>query len=208
MNFLLVDDHSLYTDGLKSILRSQYADSHFDTAAKYQGVLDKLSRNKFNVIFLDINLAGVNMMDKIVEVLKSNPDAKIIILSSYFTPQLMRTARSSGASAYLVKNSSKDDILYATQKVLSSDEYIVSGYRKEDSLDNYDSFKKTKLVTDREKEIINLLAKGFNNSKIAEELFISASTVHTHRKNIYKKLDLKSVQELISYAYRFNLISV
>lgn len=206
MKILIIEDHQIYANGLKEVISKKYPESEIVFASNYHEVLDSLNQNRYAVIFLDINLNGTDMMKRLETLNVNKHDAKIIILSSYFNPQLVNKAKTQGINAYLFKNSSESDIYFAMESVLVRDEFFVSGNQSNKSIDSYDTFRDLDKLSNREIEIIKLLATGNTNSSVAEQLFISVNTVHTHRKNIYKKLNVNTIQELISLSYRYNLI--
>jgi len=206
LKVLIIEDHQIYANGLLEIVRRSYPDSVISVASNYNEVLSAINTHHFDLVFLDINLNGIDMFQKLTEIRSEFRAAKIIVLSSYFTPKLVKRAEAMNLNGYLVKNSGEDEILYAMNSVLDKNEFVVSGFKVDNGLDEYDTFQKVNELSKREKEIISLLAQGQNNSRIGDQLYISVNTVHTHRKNIYKKLNVNSVQELVSVAYRYGLI--
>jgi DNA-binding NarL/FixJ family response regulator len=208
MNILIVEDHQLYINGLSQAIEDDLEGASIHSVSRYPEVISVLNSQVFDIVLLDINLNGVDMLKKYEEHIHDFSKTKILIISSYFSPDLVNKAKTLGANGFLSKNSSKEEIVYSINTILSDGGFVVSGNKIRDKLDNYDNFQELNSLSKREKEIIELLSKGFTNSKIAKELFISSNTVHTHRKNIYKKLKVSSVQELISLAYRYNLFTV
>lgn len=208
MKFLLIEDHELYAEGLSQVLREHITDVEVYFAKDYSHMLSSFERIVYDVVFLDINLGGIDTMLRLKEIKVAAKGARIIILTSYFTPDLVESAKSHGLDGFLVKNSSKQEIIYALNAVLQDDEFVVSGFARINNFENYDGLKNLNILSLREREIISLLAKGNSNSQVAQALFISVNTVHTHRKNIYRKLSISSIQELISLAYKYKIVSI
>ena len=206
MKFLLIEDHELYTDGLVQVIMSTYKDAIVNTATNFKDVLNSLNKNLYDIVFLDINLGGVDTLKRIREIKMLSKTARIIVLSSYFTQDLLKYARDHDLSGYLKKNSSKAEVLHAIDHVLAGGDFIAWDYKATMNFEHYDSYRKSSALSLRERDIISLLAQGNSNSGVAEKLFISPNTVRTHRKNIYKKLEINSIQELVSLAYKLNIV--
>ncbi len=206
MKFLLIEDHELYIDGLVEVIMSNYTDTIVNTATNFKDVLNSLNKNIYDIVFLDINLGGVDTLKRIREIKMLSKTARIIVLSSYFTQDLLKYARDHDLSGYLKKNSSKAEVLHAIDYVSAGGDFIASDYKGRLNFENYDSYSISSSLSLRERDIISLLAQGNSNSGVAEKLFISPNTVRTHRKNIYKKLEINSIQELVSLAYKLNIV--
>jgi len=206
MKFLLIEDHELYIDGLVQVIMSNYTDTIVNTATNFKDVLNSLNKNIYDIVFLDINLGGVDTLKRIREIKMLSKTARIIVLSSYFTQDLLKYARDHDLSGYLKKNSSKAEVLHAIDYVSAGGDFIASDYKGSLNFENYDSYSISSSLSLRERDIISLLAQGNSNSGVAEKLFISPNTVRTHRKNIYKKLEINSIQELVSLAYKLNIV--
>ena len=213
IRILLADDHVVMRRGLRLLLETQ---AGFSVVAEASDGLEALERARAttpHVAVLDIampNLNGVEAAQRIHEML---PDTAILILSMHSDEAYVLRALKAGARGYLLKASPEADVIAAIRAVASGnayfspsitkllvEEYVVEARRRgvEDSYD---------LLSTREKEILHLLASGKTNREIAELLFISVATVETHRNNIFQKLHLHNLAELILYAVRKGLIS-
>lgn len=195
-------------EGLKNII------SNFENVEVvgelYDGLnaLSFLYNNQVDIIFLDLNMPEKNGLEVLVEIKKVFPEVVISILSMYADYAIAKKCKSLGANAYLTK----DAEIVELKKVISlnnNSEFYYSDYvnkKIEISSLKDDDFVKINKLTQREIEIIKLLVKGNTSIEIADALFISPATVQTHRKNIFNKLKVKKVSELIKTAYENNII--
>lgn len=195
-------------EGLKNII------SNFENVEVvgelYDGLnaLSFLFNNQVDIIFLDLNMPEKNGLEVLVEIKKVFPEVVISILSMYADYAIAKKCKSLGANAYLTK----DAEIVELKKVISlnnNSEFYYSDYvnkKIEISSLKDDDFVKINKLTQREIEIIKLLVKGNTSIEIADALFISPATVQTHRKNIFNKLKVKKVSELIKTAYENNII--
>jgi DNA-binding NarL/FixJ family response regulator len=201
---LICDDHELISTSLSLILSDFELVSSVHTVSTCKELFFKLNHQKFDVLILDLNVKGENMLEKIEQIKAIASEMKILILTSYDAPSFKRDALSKGVNAYLDKNSDKEQILCALRTILEGGTYLSSEISKEKKLK--DSFEVLSELTSREIEIIRLLVKGYTNQKIADELNISIHTVQTHRKNLKHKLEIKTTGDLVALAYAGNLV--
>lgn len=202
IKILLADDHKIVIDGLKLILESR---AHYEVVGEVengQQALEFLAKNKVNIVVLDINMPimdGITCAKKIKE---QYTDVKVIVLTMYAQTSFIEEIIKIGIDGCLLKNNSGKELAEAIDRVHSGRSYY-------DQIHSFNSatkeVKKHKL-TEREIEIIKLLADGLSSNQIGERLFISEHTVRTHRKNILKKLNLHNSSELIQYALNNGII--
>lgn len=205
---LIIDDQKLFVEGLKNII------SHFHNVEivgeLYDGseVLSFLSRNEVDFIFLDLNLPNKNGLKILTEIRSINSKIVISILSMYSDYIIAKKCKTLGANAYLTKDAEIIELETVINLEYDSEFYYSSYINRKVNLDYVkdDNFIKINKLTQREIEIIKLLVKGQTSIEIADCLFISPATVQTHRKNIFNKLKVKKVSELIKTAYENNLI--
>ncbi len=200
----ICDDHKIVTDGLAFILTQYDFIESVTKSNNKQELITHLINEKIDILLLDININSCNMLEFWEVKEKSFPRVKIIVFSSYQNQKLIEKAMSVGAKAYLNKNTEVEEIIFAIKKVMNDDIYISKSDYKNFSIK--DNFQLIESLTNREKDILILLAKGFTNQKIADTLFISILTVQTHRKKINKKLGLKGINELIAFVYENELL--
>jgi len=200
---LIADDHMLIIDSLKSILIKQTSVFKIDYANTKKDVFAFLNTMKVDVLFLDVNMNGINMLEYVQQLKQLNENLKIIILTSYNSQVIISEALQNKVDAYLLKNSSENEIITAYNSVLNGNTYLNIGQVKQ--FNTTDNFELKMSLTKRELDIIKCLALGETNSIISNHLNISIHTIQTHRKNIHKKLDINSVTELISFAFQNGL---
>ena len=205
---LIIDDQKLFVEGLKNII------SNFDNVEVvgelYDGlnVLSFLANNQVDVIFLDLNMPEKNGLEVLVEIKNIFPEKVISILSMYADYAIAKKCKALGANAYLTKDAEIFELKTVINLNNNSEFYYSDYVNKKVEITNLkdDDFVNINKLTQRELEIIRLLVKGNTSNEIAEDLFISPATVQTHRKNIFNKLNVKKVSELIKTAYENNLI--
>lgn len=197
VNIHLCDDHELITNSLETMLGDVDFINSITKSNCKEELLLCLAENNTNVLILDINVNGINMLEVIPQIRISYPELKIILLTTYDSQHFKNAALQLKVNAYLYKNTQKDEVLHAINCVMNDKPYFSSGNYS--AFQHKDSFELIHELTKREIEILKCLAKGFTNQKIAEHLTISIATVQTHRRNLKSKLNLKGTGELISF---------
>ncbi|AJR04816.1 response regulator transcription factor [Siansivirga zeaxanthinifaciens] len=193
-NIIIVDDHQLFAEGLKRIIEDIPNFTVIDTCNNLEEL--KLSINKKipHLIMLDIQMKGFNGFEICELLQKKHPFIKIIMISMFDSNDIIEKCKKVNANGYIAKTTEscivKDTIINVLNGVNS---FVNPNPRNKNE---------PLVVTNREKEIIELIKKGFNSNEIAKKLAISKFTVDTHRKNILKKLNLSSTAELIGYAFK------
>lgn len=202
---LLVDDHAILMDGVKSLLEKDQSLQVVQTAATAEKALEYLKNNTVELMVTDFNLPGMDGLSLIHTVKRLAPSMKIIVLSMHNEVHLVKEILRTGVNGYVLKNDTHKELLQAIEEVLNGKVFLSSDVNKLliTNLQNPDD---GKLLTDREREILKLIAREYTNKQIAEELFISERTVETHRKNIFRKTNTNSLVGLIKFAYANNLI--
>jgi two-component system response regulator NreC len=210
---MIADDHPLVRSGLRALLERDGEFQVIAEAADGYEAIDLAVLHKPDVILLDVGMPRLSGPDAAQSISQKLPAARIVMLSMHSDEAYVLRALKAGARGYLLKASPEADVIAAIRAVASGnayfspsitkllvEEYVVEARRRgvEDSYD---------LLSTREKEILQLLASGKTNREIAELLFISVSTVETHRNNVFQKLHLHNLAELILYAVRKGLIS-
>jgi len=205
---VIIDDHKLFTNGLSSILESIGLRVMSTFQNGKQAVL-YLQNNEVDIIFSDINMPEMDGLKLCRRLKRDKIKTKIIILSMYEDPNIIKEAFECGASAYLSKNTEKEEIIKAVEKSLDNKKYVNKRLlkKKEIEEEEEDSFTLRYKLTLREREVLQLLLDESSNRQIGEALNISTRTVETHRKNIMLKLDVKNNIGLIKKALSFKLFS-
>ena len=202
---IIIDDHKLFTKGLSTILESigLRVMSTFENGK--EAVL-YLQNNEVDIVFSDINMPEMDGLKLCKRLKRDKVKAKIIILSMYEDPNIIKEAFDCGASAYLSKNTEKEEIIKAIEESLKNKKYVNKHLLKKKE-EEEDSFTLKYRLTLREREVLKLLLDESNNRQIGEDLNISTRTVETHRKNIMLKLDVKNNIGLIKKALSYQLFS-
>jgi DNA-binding NarL/FixJ family response regulator len=205
MKVLLVDDHAILLDGVKSLLSHEVSVDVIGEANSAEQALEFLKTNKADLLITDFNLPGMDGLSLVRLVKKLSPDTKIIVLSMHDETHLVKEILKEGVEGYVLKNDSHKELKMAIQYVQEGKIYLSNNINRIiiNSLNFPDE---DRLLTDREREILKLIAREFPNKKIAEQLFISERTVETHRKNIFRKTKTNTLVGLIKFAYANNLI--
>ena len=202
---IIIDDHKLFTNGLSSILES-IGLRVMSTFESGKNALIYLQNNEIDIIFSDINMQEIDGLQLCRRLKREKSEAKVIILSMYEDPNIVKEAFDCGASAYLSKNSEKEEIIKAIEKSLDNKTYVNKRLlKKKVKVSREDTFTLRYRLTLREREVLQLLLDEASNREIGEMLKISTRTVETHRKNIMLKLEVKNNIGLIKKALSFQL---
>ncbi|BDQ02915.1 response regulator transcription factor [Ignavibacterium sp.] len=204
----LADDHLLIREGLKKILSSEKNFTIVGESGDPDEVLDFINDNEVDILILDLNMPGRSGLDILKHVKNIKPEVKVLILSMYSEDQFGERTIKAGASGYITKESASEELLNALHKIAKGGNYVSPAFaekllfRKQNIPDK----KPHEILSDREFQIMILLAKGKTQVEISNELALSSSTVNTYRSRILEKLNLKSNAEIIRYAIQNNLI--
>ncbi len=200
IKILLIDDHPLFNDGLKSLLSTEQHLEIVGQVYEANNVLHEIHRLSPDLIFLDINLPDKNGIELAKEVLNNFSSIKIILLTMYSDSQIYKEALKTGIHGYILKNSLKQDLLTGIQTVMSGKNYFDPKLNEKIEENQNDDLAKKFSLTAREKEIIGLVKGGLDSYQIAEKTFLSYHTIKTHRRNIHFKLGTSTTAELIKFA--------
>tara|TARA_B110001469_G_scaffold98972_1_gene95839 strand:+ start:629 stop:1282 length:654 start_codon:yes stop_codon:yes gene_type:complete len=205
---IIIDDHKLFTNGLSSILES-IGLRVMSTFQNGKEAFLYLQNNEIDIVFTDINMPEMDGLKLCKKLKRDNVKTKIIILSMYEDPNIIKEAFDCGASAYLSKNTEKEEIIKAIEKSLDNKKYVNKRLlkKKEREEEEEDAFTLKYKLTLREREVLQLLLDEENNRQIGKTLNIRIRTVETHRKNIMLKLDVKNNTGLIKKALSYQLFS-
>lgn len=208
---IIADDHPLVLDGLQMLLERQTDITIVDTALNGAELLDKIEKTEeVDVIILDINMPGKDGIEVTRILKKKHPEIKILILSMYNKSEFAKNLYTIGADGYVLKNSGKEALLNAIHSICAGNRYFAAEVleNSSESQIEHDVHKDLALIelTDREKEIVQLIAEEKSTSEIAAALFISIHTVNTHRKSILSKIGVKNVAGIFRYAVQTGII--
>ncbi|WP_046370169.1 response regulator [Flavihumibacter petaseus] len=208
VRIIAIDDHQVVIDGLTSMLTGAELDVVF-TTTNADALLSYLEQGSAEVLFLDIQMPGVSGIDLCRQIRKLNPDLRIIAFSSFDESHLVKQMMRSGASGYLLKNADKQTVIKAIETVMAGEEFLdetIKDILLKESLTGQRRSIFDIPLTNREKEILKLIAEGLSNQEIADRLYISLRTVETHRLNLSQKLSAKNTAMLVKEAIRRGLV--
>lgn len=202
----IVDDHPVVIEGIHSLLRNEKDIEWAGQAMNAQSCLGFFVNNTADIILMDINLPDTSGVDLCAIMKEKYPGIFILGLSTFNQGLYIKKMMENGASGYILKNSSKEELLKAIHAVCDGGIYF-SGEVGE-ALKQYQKSSVTEIpmLSRREKEVLELIAEGYTNPKIAEKLFVSPFTVDSHRKNLIAKLNVKNTAMLIRFAMEHKLI--
>lgn len=212
IRLLIADDHRVLLDGLVSLLKDEPNFEVGATAHDGEQVMELLSQAAYDICLLDISMPVFDGIETAKQVIKNYPATKVIILTTHDEEQIIAEMLYIGVSGYLLKSSTRQELVDAINRVMKGklyfsetvNETMLRSYANE--LERKKNPEEKVMLTQREKEIIQLLAREYTNERIANVLHISYRTVETHRKNIMQKTKAHNLAGLIRFAYSKGLI--
>lgn len=213
ISILIVDDHSIVRHGLKQSLSQEKDMVVFGEADTGRKAIELVRKGTPDIILMDVSMPDLNGIEATQQLLKLNPELKIIALSMHSEKQYVLSMMKSGARGYLLKTNLFEELLTAIRTVISGNvflsseitEHIVKSAINPDGQSEMVPFY---TLSSREREILQLLAEGRSNSHIANQLFISKKTVASHRRNIMTKLKLDGIPALTKFALKHGITSL
>lgn len=208
----IVEDHQLFREGLKSMLNSRGDLEIIGEAEDGLDALRIINRLIPEMVLLDLSIPKISGISVIKEIKRAHPKIKILALTIHESDQYVLEAFDAGVNGYCIKDASRQELMVAIDSVLQGKSYISPGISDqviEGYLDGRKTLKEESdwdTVTQREKEVLKLLAEGYTNKDIAAFLHISVKTVEKHRSNLIRKLDLHNVAQLTTYAIQKGLV--
>ena len=205
---LIADDHAIVREGLKQIVADVPDIDVAGEAKDGHEALDMISKNNYDVVLLDISMPGISGLDVLKQLRSQKPQLRVLILSIYPEEQYAVRTLKAGASGYLTKESAPDELVAAIRKVSSGGNYISRslGERLVANLRRDDSKQPHEALSDREFQVMRMIASGKKGKEIAEELLLSVKTVSTYRRRVLDKLGIKNNSALIRYAMQNRLL--
>ena len=215
IRILLVDDHKITRDGLCALIENQPGMDVVGEAENGRDAVKLADELDPDVIIMDISMPELNGIDATRQIIAASPSTKIIALSMYSDKRYVEGMLSAGVSGYLLKNCAFDELVDAIQVAVDGKAYlspnianiVVKDYaRKLTGTENISIHERQ--LSSREREVLQLIAEGYNAEQIGSKLYISIKTVSTHRRKIMEKLQKNNVADLIKYAIKEGLTSV
>jgi DNA-binding NarL/FixJ family response regulator len=212
---IIVDDHQLVRDGIKSLISTAKNIEICGEASSAAELFEIITTVDANLVILDISLPDMSGIEITKKIIKEYPGINVLILSMHVNEEFVFNAIKAGAKGYLPKNTTRKELLEAIYTIIRDEEYfseqisnlILKSYIKKAKQGNKPGEQKETL-SGRETEILKLVAEGASNKEISEKLFISIRTVESHKNHIMQKLELKSVVDLVKYAIRNKIIEI
>ena len=199
---LIVDDHAVVRSGLRKVLESADGFEVVGEAGDMRNAVFEARAQKPDVVLMDVVMPGASGIDATPAVLKEAPDAKVVVLSMQDDPRYVREAFAAGASGYVLKEAADTELVQAIREVADGGRYVhpALGARMITAEAEERRRAEEDPLSEREREVLRLLALGHTNQEIAKMLYISVRTAETHRAHIMQKLRLTTRAELVRYA--------
>jgi len=208
---LIADDHDIIREGIKNILRKYSEYEIVGEASDGEEALERTIELKPDILLLDITMPKKSGLDILDQVRHGSKNTKILIISVHKANAYIMRALKSGVKGYLNKENAADDLIPALRKIAAGQVYLsdeVSSYLLEKASKGPQEFEKEKILSEREEEVLRLVAEGKTAKEIAEALFISDRTVENYKNNILKKLGLHKTSDLIKYAIKNKIVDI
>jgi DNA-binding NarL/FixJ family response regulator len=208
MHILIADDHGVVRRGLRGILADAFPGTEFSEACTGDEVLSHLGKAKIALLVLDISMPGRSGVDVLRDVKSAYPRLPVIILSGHPEEQYAVRCLRAGAAAYIHKESAPEELAIATKKVLSGGRYMSAGLAEQliATLDEPGDKPLHESLSDREHEVMKMIATGVPLTEIGDALHVSVKTISTYRARIMEKMQMKSNAELARYAMAQGLV--
>jgi two-component system invasion response regulator UvrY len=208
IRLLIADDHAIFREGLKHILAECPDVKIADEAKNGNEVLDKIWNAKYDMVLLDISMPGMSGIEVLKQLRIERPKLPVLVLSMHPEEQYAIRVLRAGASGYLTKESAPDELITAIRKISQGGKYITSSLAERLAVEmDIDSEKPLhELLSDREYQVLRVIAAGKTIKQIAEDLSLSIKTVSTYRGRIMEKMKMKTNAELIHYAIKHQLL--
>jgi two-component system invasion response regulator UvrY len=209
IKILIADDHAVVRKGVRHILSEFPDDVTASEAGDSYEVIDKIRKNDYDIVLLDIAMPGKDGLEALKEIKIEKPKLPVLILSMFPEEQFALRALKSGASGYLTKESIPEELLKAIKKILRGGKYVSESFSDELLLVIDRDVEKLphETLSDREYQVMLMIAAGKTRKEIAEKLFLSVKTVSTYRTRILEKMGMKTNADLTNYMNKHNLIT-
>jgi len=208
---ILVDDHTLIRDGLKSLLKSERSIQIIGEAENGQQLLEMLDHTSTDVIMLDLNMPIMDGFETLEHLKEKYPQVKVLILTMLDQKSYVHKVRNSGATGYVLKTAGREELVHAIKTVASGSSFICSEValnllNQNNGAEEYTLKKDGTDLSKREMEVLRLIAEGYTNAEIADKLFASKRTIESHRQHLIEKTKARNTATLIKFALQQGLI--
>jgi DNA-binding NarL/FixJ family response regulator len=212
LRILVVDDHAVVRRGIRSLLESHDGWEVCGEAATGRDAVEQNRQLRPDVVVMDLSLPELNGLDATRQILKDSPGTEVLVLTMHRSEELARDVLRAGARGYIMKSDADENLITAVDTLRQHKPFLtstVTGFVLDDFVRRGDSAQadlSPVSVTSREREIIQLVAEGRSNKEAASTLGISVKTIEAHRANIMRKLQLRTVSDLVRYAIRNKIV--
>jgi two-component system invasion response regulator UvrY len=208
MRVLIADDHAILRNGLKEILARELPDAECGEAKNAQEVFAQLQSRNWDLVILDLTMPGRSGLEVLGDLKKGEPKLPVLVLSMHPEDQYGRRVLKAGASGYMNKECAPEELIKAIRKVLSGGRYVSPALAEKLAFDLGEGTARTphEKLSDREMEVLRLIASGRTVSQIADDLHLSVATVSTYRARLLEKMGMATNAELMRYALQNRLI--
>lgn len=204
IKLFIVDDHYMVIEGIRTLLQNEKDIIWVGHATNAASCMAFLQQQLPDVILMDINLPDKSGIELCKELKCMYPSVKVLGLSTFNQQSFIEKMMSNGASGYVLKNASGQELMEGITTIVQGKEYL--SFDAAIALRHIDKSSSVPVITRREKEVLELIANGFTNNEIAKQLFLSCTTVDTHRKNLLAKFEAKNIASLIKHAMQLQMI--
>jgi DNA-binding NarL/FixJ family response regulator len=208
MNILIVDDHAVVRKGLKQIIAEEYQDANIAEAADTESMIAEVIKSDWDIIICDINMPGRSGLEGLRQIKEINPEIPVLIMSMNSEDQYALRVLKSGAAGYLNKDTVHEDIIPAIAAVRMGRNFITPSIAEKlaDSLQSDKEKAPHQYLSNREFDVMKMLAGGNTITEIAAKLFLNSTTVSTYRTRIFEKTGMKTNADLTRYAIEHSII--
>ena len=211
LRVVIVDDHALFRAGLRALLREMPGVQIIAEAADGDEAVALVQKHRPDVVVMDISMKRVNGLDATARIKAGAPATRVIVLSMHDTEEYVAQALRAGASAYLLKDSAEPELELALRAVMRDQTYLsprVSRPLVDAYVGRAAGGSAVPTLTQRQREILRLIAEGHSTKRIAEKLSVSVKTIDAHRAQIMERLQIRDVPGLVRYAIRNGLVGL
>ncbi len=206
---LVVDDHAVVRQGVKQILNEQFQGAVIGEARNAEEMIDRIRKFTWDIVVLDVGMPGKSGLDALKDLKQVCPKLPVLVLSAYPEDQLARRMLKAGAAGYLTKDSAPNELVQALKKILGGGKFVSTSMAEllVANLDEQAERPLHELLSDREYQVMCLIAVGKSLKEIADDLCVGISTINTYRARILEKMQFKNNTELTHYAIANRLVN-
>ncbi|MBX3122005.1 MAG: response regulator transcription factor [Nitrospira sp.] len=206
---LVVDDHAVVRQGVKQILNEQFQGAVIGEARNAEEMIDRIRKFTWDIVVLDVGMPGKSGLDALKDLKQVCPKLPVLVLSAYPEDQLARRMLKAGASGYLTKDSAPNELVQALKKILGGGKFVSASMAEllVANLNEEAGRPQHELLSDREYQVMCLIAVGKSLKEIADDLCVGISTINTYRARILEKMQFKNNTELTHYALENRLVN-